>query len=64
MTLQEKISKLHALSQDYEKLASIVKSMKVNEDAPVWDSEWAYELMTGYNQVFKHMESLRGDLGL
>lgn len=64
MTLEERIKKLHALSQDYEKLASIVRRMETNEDAPVWNSEWAHELMTGYNQVFKHMESLRGDLGL
>ena len=64
MTLEERISKLHALSQDYKKLASIVEGMETNEDAPVWNSEWAHELMIGYNQVFKHMESLRGDLGL
>ena len=64
MDLQERIKKLHALQQDYKKLASIVRRMEINEDAPVWNSEWAYELMTGYNQAFKHMESLRGDLGL
>lgn len=64
MTLEERIKKLHALSQDYEKLASIVRRMETNEDDPVWDSEWAYELTTNYNQVFEHMKSLRGDLGL
>lgn len=64
MKLEERISKLHSLSQDYEKLASIVKRMETNENAPVWDSEWAYELMTNYNQVLEHMKSLRGDLGL
>ena len=28
MTLEERIKKLHALSQDYEKLASIVRRME------------------------------------
>jgi len=64
MTLKEKVSKLHRLSKDYEKLAAIVRSMEINEDAPVWSSEWNRELMVKYNQVNEHMLSLKGDLKL
>lgn len=64
MTLSERAYKLHELAQDFEKLGSIVESMKVNEDAPFWNSDWACELMTMYNQVTSHAESLRNQLGL
>ena len=64
MDLQERIKKLHALGQDYKKLASIVRGMETNEDAPVFDVEWGKELQANFNIVFEHSESHRKDLGL
>ena len=56
MTLQEKISKLHALSQDYEKLSFIVHSMETNEDAPVYNAEWGKAIQERFTQVYKHCQ--------
>lgn len=64
MSLEEKISKLHALSRDCEKLSSIVHSMEINEDAPVYNVEWGKSLQEHFNQVYNHTQSLIGDLKL
>ena len=64
MTLQEKISKLHALSRDYEKLSFIVHSIEINEDAPVYNVEWGKALQERFTQVYNHCQSLIGDLKL
>ena len=64
MTLQEKISKLHALSQDCEKLSFIVHSMETNEDAPTYNVEWGKALQERFTQVYNHCQSLIGDLKL
>lgn len=60
----ERISKLRALQRDYERLATLVRRMEANEDAPVANIEWDEVLKASYNQVIKHAESLRGDLKL
>ena len=64
MKLEEKISKLHALSRDCEKLSFIVRSMETNEDAPEYDIEWGKALQERFTQVYNHCQSLIGDLGL
>lgn len=64
MKLSEKIHKLHALQQDYQKLASLVRGIETNEDAPIFDAEWYMETKLRYKQVLAHAESLKEDLGL
>lgn len=64
MKLEERISKLHTLSRDYEKLSSIIHSMETNEDAPVYDVEWGKALQERFTQVYNHCQSLIGDLKL
>ena len=64
MKLEERIYKLYNLARDYEKLSYIVHSMKINEDAPVYNTEWAAALKERYDKVYEHMLSLKGDLGL
>lgn len=64
MTLEEKISKLHSLSKDFEKLSFIVHCMEVNENAPVYDVDWGKEKYEAFTQVYNHCQSLIGDLKL
>lgn len=64
MTLEEKISKLHALSQAFEKLSFNVHYMEMNEDAPEYNVEWGKALQERFTQVYNHCQSLIGDLEL
>jgi hypothetical protein len=64
MKLEEKISKLHNLSKDFEKLSFIVHSMETNEDAPMYNVEWGKALQERFNKVYNHVQSLIGDLKL
>ena len=64
MKLEERVHKLHELSKDLEKLSRIVQSMSVNEDAPVYNTEWGRELMEKYNAITEHANSLKKDVGL
>jgi hypothetical protein len=38
--------------------------MEVNEDAPVWDSNWATELQTRYNDLAEQISAIKKEVGL
>lgn len=61
---KERLSKLSALSKEYEKLSSTVYSMELNEGAPVYDSTWENVLKDRFNQANEVVQSLIKDLGL
>ena len=64
MKIEERIKKLHSLSQDFHKLSTIVHSLEVNEDAPVYDVEWGKEKKAAFRQVYDRVQSFIGDLEL
>ena len=64
MTTEEKVKLLHTLSDLLYRQSKIVLSMEVNEDSPVWDSNWAIELQTRYNDLSDQILAIKKEVGL
>lgn len=64
MTTEEKVKLLHTLSELLQRQSKVVLSMEVNEDAPVWDSKWAIELQTRYNDLSEQILAIKKEVGL
>jgi hypothetical protein len=64
MTTEEKVKLLHTLSELLQRQSKVVLSMEVNEDAPVWDSKWATELQTRYNDLSEQILAIKKEVGL
>jgi hypothetical protein len=64
MTTEEKVKLLHTLSELLQRQSKVVLSMEVNEDAPVWDSKWAIELQTRYNNLSEQILAIKKEVGL
>lgn len=64
MTTEEKVKLLHTLSELLKRQSKVVLSMEVNEDAPVWDSKWATELQTRYNDLAEQILAIKKEVGL
>ena len=64
MTTEERIKLLHTLSELLQRQSKVVLSMEVNEDAPVWDSKWATELQTRYNDLAEQILAIKKEVGL
>ena len=64
MTTEEKVKLLHTLSELLQRQSKVVLSMEVNEDAPVWDSKWATELQTRYNDLAEQILAIKKEVGL
>ncbi len=64
MTTEEKVKLLHTLSELLQRQSRVVLSMEVNEDSPVWDSNWAIELQTRYNDLAEQILAIKKEVGL
>ena len=64
MTTEERIKLLRTLSDLLYRQSKIVSSMEVNEDSPVWDSNWAIELQTRYNDLAEQILAIKKEVGL
>lgn len=64
MTTEEKVKLLHTLSDLLYRQSKIVLSMEVNEDSPVWDSNWATELQTRYDDLAKQILAIKKEVRL
>ena len=64
MTTEEKVKLLHTLSELLKRQSKVVLSMEVNEDALVWDSNWAIELQTRYNDLAEQILAIKKEVGL
>ena len=64
MTTEEKVQLFHTLSELLKQQSRVVLSMEVNEDAPVWASNWAFELQTRYNDLAEQISAIKKELGL
>lgn len=64
MTIEEKVKLLHTLSELLQRQSKVVLSMEVNEDSPVWDSKWATELQTRYNDLAEQILVIKKEVGL
>ncbi len=64
MTTEERVQLFHTLSELLKQQSRVVLSMEVNEDAPVWDSNWAFELQTRYNDLAEQILVIKKELGL
>ena len=64
MTTEEKVKLLHTLSELLQRQSRVVLSMEVNKDAPVWDSKWATELQTRYNDLSEQILAIKKEVGL
>ena len=64
MTIEERVKLLHTLSELLQKQSKVVLSMEVNEDSPVWNSNWAIELQTRYNDLSEQILAIKKEVGL
>lgn len=64
MTIEEKVKLLHTLSELLQRQSKVVLSMEVNEDSPVWNSNWAIELQTRYDDLSKQILAIKKEVGL
>ena len=64
MTIEEKVKLLHTLSELLKRQSKVVLSMEVNEDSPIWNSDWAIELQTRYNDLAEQILAIKKEVGL
>lgn len=59
MTIEEKVKLLHTLSELLQRQSKVVLSMEV-----IWDSNWAFELQTRYNDLSEQILAIKKKVGL
>lgn len=64
MTTEEKVKLLYTLSELLQRQSRVVLSMEVNEDSPVWNSNWATELQTRYDDLAEQILAIKKEVRL